>query len=106
MRLSKPNLFELTAVVASATAAASGSALTASNTVPNADLGQGANTIAGYAITSVTYAPNAASMVKAQLVSGGSWYSCSNTAGSIGCGTTSPQATAGAANSLNVVASQ
>ena len=123
MRLSKPNLFALTAVVLSATAVASGSAFTASNTVPNADLGQGANTIAGYAITSVTYAPNGsnpanidsvsftinpatASTVKAQLVSGGSWYSCSNTAGSISCGTTSPQATAGAANSLNVVASQ
>ena len=123
MRLSKPNLFALTAVVLSATAVASGAAFTASNTVPNADLGLGANTIAGYAITSVTYAPNGsnpanidsvsftinpatASTVKAQLVSGGSWYSCSNTAGSISCGTTSPQATAGAANSLNVVASQ
>ncbi len=100
-----------------------GSALTASNTVPNASLGQGANVISGYTVSSVTYTPNGsnpgnidsvsftispttASSVEIQLVSGGSWYTCTNSSGSVSCATTSPQATAGAANSLNVVAGQ
>ena len=100
-----------------------GYAFTASNTVPNASLGQGSNTISGYTVSSVAYSlntttptnldsvsftisPTTASMVKAQVVSGGSWYSCTNTSGSVSCDTTSPQATASAANSLNVVASQ
>ena len=37
----------------------SGYAFTASNTVPNATLGQGANTISGYTISSVAYNLNA-----------------------------------------------
>ncbi len=57
MPRSKSILLAPTAVAVSAIAVASGSAFTASNTVPTADLGQGANTIAGYAITSVTYSP-------------------------------------------------
>lgn len=102
---------------------AAGSAFTASNTVPDASLGQGANTISGYTISSVNYTPNgsnpsnidsvsftispsAAGTVEIQLVSGGAWYTCSNSSGSVTCATTSPQATAGAANSLNVVAGQ
>lgn len=102
---------------------AAGSALTASNTVPGASLGQGSNTISGYTISGVTYTPNGsnpanidsvsftispstAGTVEIQLVSGGAWYTCSNSSGSVTCATTSPQATAGAANSLNVVAGQ
>ena len=101
----------------------SGYAFTASNTVPNATLGQGSNTISGYTVSSVAYnlnasnpanldsvaftiSPSTASIVKIQLASGGSWYSCTNTSGSVSCATTSPQATAAAATSLNVVASQ
>lgn len=100
-----------------------GYAFTASNTVPNATLGQGANTISGYTVTSVAYnldgttpsnvdsvsftiSPTTATTVKAQLAAGGTWYSCTNTSGSVSCATTSPQATAAAATSLNVVASQ
>jgi hypothetical protein len=101
----------------------SGYAFTASNTVPNAALGQGSNTISGYTVSSVAYNINAttpgnvdsvsftispitASTVKIQLAAAGSWYSCINTAGSVNCATTAPQATAVAATSLNVVASQ
>jgi len=101
----------------------SGYAFTASNTVPNATLGQGANTISGYTVSSVAYnldattptnldsvsftiSPTTASTVKVQLASGGSWYTCTNTSGSVSCATTSPQATAAAATALNVVASQ
>ena len=101
----------------------SGYAFTASNTVPNATLGQGANTISGYTISSVAYnlnaatpsnvdsvtftiSPATATTVKAQLAAAGTWYSCTNTAGSVSCATTSPQATAAAATALNVVASQ
>ncbi len=123
MLRSKRILLGLATVAIVATVVGAGSAFTASNTVPDAALGQGANTISGYAITSVSYTPNGsnpanidavsftitpstAAVVKAQLVSGGAWYSCTNSSGSVSCTTTSPQATAGAANSLNVVAGQ
>jgi hypothetical protein len=112
----------LSAVVAVALSIG-GYAFTASNTVPNATLGQGANTISGYTLTSVAYnlnasnpsnldsvsftiSPTTATSVKAQLAAAGSWYSCTNTSGSVSCATTSPQATAASATALNVVASQ
>ena len=99
----------------------SGYAFTASNTVPNATLGQGANTISGYTVSSVAYnlnatnpsnldsvsftiAPATATTVKVELAAGGTWYTCTNTAGSVSCTTTG--ATAAAATALNVVASQ
>jgi hypothetical protein len=98
-------------------------AYAATNTVPSSSAGAGSNTISGYTVTSVAYtldsttptnlnqvaftiAPTAASTVKVQLASGGSWYSCTNTAGSVTCNTTSPQATAAAATQLTVVAAQ
>lgn len=121
----KPGL--IAAAVASAVIVLSISAFTASNTVPNATLGEGAGTISGYTISNVAYTLNnttpsnvdavtlttsaAAGTVKIKLVSSGStWYTCSttnsptNTAWS--CGTTSPQATAAAADELRVVAAQ
>jgi hypothetical protein len=120
---SKRKLVVLLAIVCAIGAVVAGNAFTASNTVPNGAVGQGANTISGYAITGISYNPNGsnpgnidsvtftiapttASAVSVQLVSGGSWYSCTNTSGSVSCATTSPQATASAANSLDVVASQ
>jgi len=116
----KKLLGSLVAAIAACVAVA-GYAFTASNTVPNASLGQGANVISGYAISSISYnqnasnpgnidsvaftiTPAAAGTVSVQLVSGGSWYSCTNSSGSVSCATTSPQATAAAASSLNVVA--
>ncbi|HEY7206896.1 MAG TPA: hypothetical protein VH416_01535 [Gaiellaceae bacterium] len=99
-------------------------ALTASNTVPSSNAGSGSGTISGYTVSSVSYtlnsanpqnidkvsfalSPAGATTVKAQLVTGGTWYSCTLTAGTWGCDTTSPsQATAAAANNLTVVASQ
>jgi hypothetical protein len=100
-----------------------GYAFTASNTVPNASLGQGANVISGYTVSSVAYnlnaanpanldsvsftiSPAAATSVKVQLAAAGTWYSCTNTTGSVSCATTVPQATALSATALNVVASQ
>jgi len=120
---SKRHLIVLLVAVGILGAAVAGSAFTASNTVPNATLGQGANVISGYTVSGVTYTPNGsnpanvdsvaftispatASSVEIQLASGGAWYTCSNSSGSVTCATTSPQATAGAANSLNVVAGQ
>lgn len=98
-------------------------AFAASNTVPNTTAGAGSGTISGYTVTNVAYslnattptnvdqvaftiAPTAASTVKVQLASGGSWYSCTNAAGSVTCATISPQATAAAATQLSVVAVQ
>jgi hypothetical protein len=98
-------------------------AYAATNTVPGSTAGAGSGAISGYTVSSVAYtlnsttptnldqvaftiAPTAASTVKIQLASGGSWYSCSNSAGSVTCNTTSPQATAAAATQLTVVAAQ
>ena len=98
-------------------------AFTASNTVPSTSAGSGATAISGYSASSVAYnlnattptnvdsvtftlAPAAAGTVKVQLVSGGSWYSCTNSSGSVTCNTTSPQATVSAANNLSVLAVQ
>jgi hypothetical protein len=99
-------------------------ALTASNTVPSSNAGSGSGTISGYTVAAITYtldatnpqnidkvsftlSPAGATTVKAQLVTGGTWYTCTLTAGTWGCATTAPtQATAAAANNLTVVASQ
>jgi hypothetical protein len=96
-------------------------AYTASNTVPASRAGTGSGAITGYTVSSITYtingttptnldgvgfsiSPTAAATVKAQLASGGAWYSCVNTSGSVACDTTSPQATVAAATQLTVVA--
>jgi hypothetical protein len=96
-------------------------AFTASNTVPSTQAGQGTGTVSGYTVSSVGYtlnastpsnvdavtftiSPSSATTVKAQLASGGTWYSCVNTSGSVSCATTSPQMTVATATSLNVVA--
>lgn len=98
-------------------------AYAATNTVPGSTAGAGSGAISGYTVSSIAYslnattptnldqvsftiAPAAASTVKAQLASGGSWYSCTNSAGSVTCNTTSPQATVSAATQLTVVATQ
>ncbi len=98
-------------------------AYAAANTVPNSTVGAGSGTISGYTVTNVVYtlnsttptnldqvaftiAPTTTSTLKVQLASGGSWYTCTNTAGSASCNTTSPQATAAAASQLTVVAAQ
>jgi hypothetical protein len=100
-----------------------GHAATASNSVPNKSLGQGSTAISPYTISAVGYTLNADSpqdidavsftispsnprVVKAQLDSSGSWYSCTNTSGSVSCTTTSPQANVSTADTLTVVASQ
>jgi hypothetical protein len=120
---SKRILLGLAAVAIVATVLGAGSAFTASNTVPGATLGEGSNTISGYTISNESYTinavnplnvdavtftivPSTATMVKAQIASGGTWYSCTNTTGSVSCTTTAPQATTLSANALNVVASQ
>ena len=94
--------------------------LTASNTVPSTNAGQGSGAISGYTITSpaptlnatdpskidaytFTISPTTASLVKITL-DGTNWYTCTNTVGSVSCTTTSPQATVSSATALNVVA--
>jgi len=98
-------------------------AYAATNTVPGSTAGSGSGAISGYTISNIAYtlnattptnldqvaftiAPAAATTVKVQLAAAGSWYSCTNTAGSVTCSTTSPQATAVAATQLTVVAAQ
>ena len=112
----------LIGTIGAVAAVAGGSyAFTASNTVPSTQAGQGTGTVSGYTVSSVAYSlnastpsnidavtftisPSTATTVKAQLVSGGTWYSCTNTAGSVSCATTSPQMTVATAATLNVVA--
>jgi hypothetical protein len=98
-------------------------AFTNTNTFPGGAgmAGDGSAAISGYTVTAVAYTLNgtnpqnldkvsftlnaAASTVKAQLASGGSWYSCTNPASNNWeCATTSPQATVAAATQLTVVA--
>jgi hypothetical protein len=112
----------LLAAAAAAVVAPAAYAFTAANTVPNSNAGSGAGTISGYTVSSVAYTLNGTNpqnvdqvaftisptsgTVKVQVVSGGSWYACTNSAGSVTCATTSPQATAAAVNQLTVVAAQ
>ena len=96
--------------------------LTAANSVPATKAGDGSNSITGYAVTAVHYTlnagnpanvdqvgftvdstPVAGSTLRAQLVAGGSWYSCTNSGTSVTCATTSPQATVAPADALRVV---
>lgn len=96
-------------------------AYTAANTVPATSAGSGSGAISGYAVSNVQYvlnattptdidsvtfdvSPTVAAVVRAQLVTAGPFYSCINTAGSVSCDTTSPQATVAAADQLTVVA--
>ena len=96
---------------------------TAANTVPGSAAGAGSGVISGYATSNVQYtlnattptnidavgftlAPAAAGTVRAQLVTGGAFYPCTNSAGTVTCTTTSPQATVAAADQLTVVAVQ
>lgn len=114
--------FALAALIAGVVAS-SAYAFTATNTVPASNAGSGSGAISGYTATNVSYTLNASNpqnidavtftisptttaTVKVQLAAAGSWYSCTNTAGSVSCATTSPQATAAAATQLTVVASQ
>lgn len=112
----------LIGTIGAVAAVAGGSyAFTASNTVPSTQAGQGTGTVSGYTVSSVAYtlnasnpanidavtftiSPSTATTVKAQLVSAGTWYSCTNTSGSVSCATTSPQMTVATAATLNVVA--
>ena len=98
-------------------------AFTAANTVPNTSAGAGSGSITGYTISNVQYGLNAttpsnldqvtftitpatATTVRIQLAPAGSWYSCTNSSGSVTCNTTSPQATVAAATQLTVVSTQ
>ena len=110
----------LAALIAAISAAAGIYAFTNSNTVPATSAGSGATAISGYTVSNVAYTLNAdptkidavtftldkaAGTVKAQLVSTGSWYACTNTASfDWSCDTTSPQVSVTPANQLSIVA--
>jgi hypothetical protein len=112
----------LAALIAAISAAAGIYAFTNSNTVPATNAGSGATAISGYTVSNVAYTLNAdptkidavtftldkaAGTVKAQLVSAGTWYACTNTASfDWSCDTTSPQAGVAPANMLTVLAVQ
>jgi hypothetical protein len=110
----------LVAVIAAVCVAVGAYAFTASNTVPGSNAGSGTGVISGYTVSNIAYTLNsdpskidavtltldkAAGTVKIQLVTAGSWYSCTNSSGNDwSCDTTSPQATVLPANNLTVVA--
>ncbi len=96
--------------------------MTASNAIPTTRVGSGSGAVTPYTFANLIYihdvnspqnistvnftiTPIAASFVKIQMVAGGAWYSCTNTAGNIRCVTTSPQAIASAPDQLSIVAS-
>ena len=105
--MTKPSLhIRLLLVLVLVVLAATGAyVFTASNTVPGTNAGSGSGVISGYTISAVAYnlnasnpnnidtttftiAPTSAGTVKIQLVTGGTWYDCTNTAGSVSCDTT------------------
>jgi hypothetical protein len=99
-------------------------AFTASNTIPGSQAGDGSNAISGYTASAVTYTinssnpqnldqlqftinPTTTAAVKVRLAGGGTWYSCSNSSGTVTCDTTvGTQATVAGASNLTVVAVQ
>ena len=106
--------------------ASSAYAFAAANVVPETGAGDGANTISGYTVANVTYALNAvnpanldtvsfaltptagagaATTVKVQLVTGGTWFNCTLAGPSWNC-SIAGAVTALAANNLHVVAAQ
>jgi hypothetical protein len=100
-----------------------GRVATAANTVPTGLVGQGSAATSAYTISSVAYtlnvdnpryisqvsftiSPTNPRVVKARLFNSGSWYTCTNSSGSVTCATGSPTLAATSANNLTVVASQ
>jgi hypothetical protein len=122
--MTKPSLhIRLLLVIVLVVLAATGAyVFTASNTVPPTNAGSGSGAITGYTISGVAYnlnssnpnnidsvdftiAPTSAGTVKIQVVNGGTWYTCTNSSGSVSCDTTvGTQATVAPANQLTVVA--
>jgi len=113
----------IVALIAAICAAVGAYAFTASNTVPGTSAGAGSGAISGYTVSNVAYTldatptdlaavrftlDKAAGTVKAQVQTGGSWYTCSNggSGNNWSCDTTSPQATVQPADQLTVVAAQ
>ena len=120
------------AVAAAAVIGGSAYAFTASNTVPNTNVGAGSGTVSGFAVSNLHYGLNVTTptnvdsltfnvspvipstssgkvAIQVQLSAGGpKSYSCTtNTAGdTVTCPTTSPQLTADELTSLTVVAAQ
>ncbi len=100
-----------------------GYAFAASNAAPSSAAGSGSGPISGYTVTSIGYSLNAttptnldavtftlspptAARLTVQLTSGGPSDACANTAGSVFCDTTSPQASLAGADQLTVLAVQ
>ena len=114
----------LACLFAAAVGSTAGWAYTAANSLASGGrAGQGSAAINPYAISGVTYtlnvnspqnidqvafslAPVAVSSTKAQLVTAGSWYTCTNSAGSLTCATIAPQGSSTTANNLTIVAVQ
>lgn len=107
-----------TTLIVSLVFATAAFAFAAANTVPDTTAGDGSGAISGYTVTNVHYNLNATNpgnvdsvaftiapttgTVKVQL--DGTWYDCTNTAGSVSC--TTSGLTALDATSLRVVAAQ
>jgi hypothetical protein len=115
----------ISAAAVAGVVAIGGYAFTASNTVPTTKAGDGQNTITGYVASSVHYtlnsdptkmdavaftldsAPVSGGTIQAQVVDGGTWYTCTNTGTAVTCDTTvGTQATVKPTDQLRVVVAQ
>ncbi|MEM7092562.1 MAG: hypothetical protein AAF567_06140 [Actinomycetota bacterium] len=110
----------IAAVVVAFLTFAGSSALTASNTVPTSQAGDGSGTVTGFTITNVSYTldttdpsnldsvdfdtDTAAGEVEVQLESSGDWYECTETGTSVSCDTSSPAMAVADITELRVVA--
>ena len=126
MKLTIPRAAKATgaAIVVALLALLGSSALTATNTVPASQAGDGANAITGYTVSDIDYAlnatnpqnidtvtfdldstPDAGSDIQIRLdASTSDWYSCTFSGVDVTCDVTSPVITVALADELRVVA--
>lgn len=116
----KPRLRLLYPLLLALVLAAVTFAYAAANTVPASYAGDGSNTISGYTVSNVHYVLDStnpanisqvtftldqpANDVRIQLVTGGTWFTCTSSGTSVTCNVSG--VTALAANTLRVVAAQ
>ncbi len=97
---------------------------TASSTVDPTTAGSGSGAVSGYTASNIVYAlrssnatlvdsvtfdisPTSPATIKVRLAPAGSWYSCTNSSGSVNCDTTTPsQATVAGSTQFTLVAAQ
>jgi hypothetical protein len=112
------------ALVCAGLVAAGSYVYTASSTVDPTTAGSGSGAVSGYTASNISYVPRSSNAtlvdsvtfdisptnpatIKVRLAPAGSWYSCTNSGGSVTCDTTTPsQATVAGSTQFTLIAAQ